>query len=48
MSIGDVARALSLSTERVRQLDKCLKPIRTANGQRRYDPLLVEAYAEAR
>ena len=48
MTTADVARALKLSVERVRQLDEQLKPARGPNGQRRYDPADVERYAEGR
>lgn len=48
MTTADVARALGLSVERIRQLDEQLKPSRAANGQRRYDPKDVEAYAKRR
>ena len=48
MTTADVARALGLSVERVRQLDEQLKPTRQANGQRRYDPADVERYAAGR
>lgn len=48
MTTADVARALGLSTERIRQLDGDLAPVRSGNGQRRYDPKDVEAYAKRR
>lgn len=48
MTIGDVARALGLSVERIRQLDGKLKPTRQANGQRRYDPRDVEVFERGR
>lgn len=48
MTTADVARALSLSVERVRQLDDQLKPTRQENGQRRYDPRDVETFARGR
>ncbi len=48
MTTADVARALSLSVERIRQLDGKLNPTRIANGQRRYDPKEVDRYARGR
>lgn len=51
MTIGDVARALDVSTERVRQLDDQLKPERIATGayrHRRYDPRVVARVARRR
>ena len=43
MPIADVARAAGISTERVRQLDDELKPVRLPNGHRRYRASAVEA-----
>ncbi len=49
MTTQDVARALGLSVERVRQLDAELAPVRLeGNGQRRYAPNDVERYAAVR
>lgn len=39
---GEVARLLGVSTTRVMQLEDDLKPTRTANGTRLYDPAVVE------
>jgi DNA-binding transcriptional MerR regulator len=41
MPIGDVARALGVTTERVRQLDAELQPKRVGR-YRRYDPVIVQ------
>ncbi len=49
MTTQDVARALGLSVERVRQLDAVLVPVRLeGNGQRRYAPGDVERFAAGR
>ena len=48
MPSGDVARALGVSDERVRQLDHELKPHRREDGVRRYDPKVVKRVAEQR
>ncbi len=42
------AAVLGLSTERVRQLDDVLEPMRTARGQRIYRREIVERYASER
>lgn len=48
MTSGDVARALGVTDERVRQLDDELKPKRRANGRRYYLPSNVVEFAERR
>lgn len=48
LTTADTARALGVSSERVRQLDAELQPRRLPNGQRRYNPDLVVAYAKRR
>lgn len=48
LTTADTARALGLSSERVRQLDAELQPERLPNGQRRYNPDLVVALAQKR
>jgi len=49
MTIGDVAHVLGVTSDRVRQLDSSLHPVRRAgNGQRRYDPAVVERIAKER
>lgn len=49
MSPGDVARALGVSTERVRQLDDVLLPVRLIGSRhRRYDPAVVREVAASR
>lgn len=47
MPIADVAQVLGVSTNRVRQLDDELEPIRVGRF-RRYEPRRVEAVAKAR
>lgn len=47
MPIGDVARTLGVTTERVRQLDAELQPKRIGR-YRRYDPVLVQRVLRAR
>lgn len=47
MPIGDVADALEVCSNRVRQLDPILQPVRR-RGVRRYDPLRVREVLEAR
>lgn len=47
MITGDVARVLGVSTERVRQLDEQLQPVRVGNA-RRYDPAVVDRVAKSR
>jgi hypothetical protein len=44
----EAARLLQLSTDRVRQLDDVLRPIRTTSGRRFYRAVDVEALATAR
>jgi DNA-binding transcriptional MerR regulator len=49
MTTADVARALGLSVERVRQLDEQLRPVRREGTQhRRYDPARVQKLADQR
>jgi len=48
LTTADTARALGVSSERVRQLDAELQPVRLANRQRRYNPDLVVAFAQKR
>jgi DNA-binding transcriptional MerR regulator len=48
MHVSDVARALGLSPDRVRQLDEELRPIRRPNRRRYYDPALVAEVLRAR
>lgn len=48
MTIGDVARALDLSTARINQLDAELQPVYLHNRHRRYDPAQVERFAAGR
>lgn len=51
LSPKDVARALDLTVERVRQLDAELRPARVEVGgrtYRTYDPAAIEAYASER
>lgn len=48
LTTADTARALGLSSERVRQLDTELQPKRMPNGQRRYSRDAVSAYAKRR
>ncbi len=48
MPTSEVARALGLSVDRVRQLDEQLKPVRRPNNRRVYDPAVVEAYMRTR
>ncbi|MBV8762266.1 MAG: hypothetical protein JO257_33555 [Deltaproteobacteria bacterium] len=47
MHVGDVARALNVTTERVRQLDDELQPVRIGRF-RRYNPAIVESVMERR
>src|ERR1700704_6012554 len=42
MLIGEAARVLGLSTDRVRELDDILNPRRSSGGMRLYDPRAVE------
>jgi len=46
--VGEVARMLGVSDQRVRQLDDILKPDRTATGVRLYDPARIEKVAAKR
>lgn len=48
MTTADVARALGLGDDRVRDLDPELKPERNRAGHRRYDPAKVEALLRKR
>jgi DNA-binding transcriptional MerR regulator len=48
MTIQDVAAFVGVSTERIRQLDEILAPARRANGYRRYDPRVVQAFVAER
>lgn len=48
MTIQDVAAFVGVSTERIRQLDEVLAPARRANGYRRYDPRVVQAFVAKR
>jgi DNA-binding transcriptional MerR regulator len=48
MPVGDVARALGLSIQSVKNLDDELKPIRLDSNHRRYDPAQVQRYAAKR
>lgn len=48
MAIGDVAEVLGVCTQRVRQLDGELEPVRGRQGYRRYDPRVVERVAKRR
>ena len=49
MSVADAARRLGVSTERVRQLDDVLKPVRVGSSRiRLYDPAEVDALARER
>lgn len=41
LSIADVAAALGIGVQRVRQLDPELMPVRRKNGYRAYDPRVV-------
>ena len=40
LTVGDVARMLDVSPDRVRQKDDELEPVRV-RGQRRYDPQVI-------
>ena len=46
--VGDVAKLVGLSTERVKQLDAELRPERTPSGGRIYARTVVEAFAAER
>ena len=48
MPTVEVARALGLGVERVRQLDEELMPHRRANGRRYYYPRVVEEFLHRR
>jgi DNA-binding transcriptional MerR regulator len=48
MTVGDVARVLGVTADRVRQLDADLKPVRGTAGHRRYDPAMVKKLATLR
>ncbi|HYD83755.1 MAG TPA: MerR family transcriptional regulator [Opitutus sp.] len=48
LTIGDVAKALGLSTARVNQLDAVLRPVRRENGHRRYAAADVERLMKER
>ena len=49
MTTADVARALNLSAERIRQLDGDLRPVRLdGTNHRRYDPALVQKMIDRR
>lgn len=48
LTISDVARCGGVSTQRVRQLDDVLQPIRQSNRYRRYDPSVVEQWLATR
>jgi hypothetical protein len=48
LSIGDAARLIGVSTERVRAIDAKLSPIRNDAGMRRYRVDVVSQYASTR
>lgn len=48
MSIGDAAAACRRSVARLKQLDEVLRPVRSHNGARRYDPRVIAEYITAR
>ena len=49
LSVADTARRLGISSERVRQLDSVLNPIRVGSTRVRfYEPATVDAFARVR
>jgi hypothetical protein len=48
LTVGGAAAALRLSTERIRQLDSVLQPMRTTTGQRIYRREIIERVAQER